>query len=156
MEYLVELSNWSERTVLTSESWKGMCWIGWILPNMLELSLISILMWCVLHLEIRFSKLSSRGLILISKGCLNLECLDVSGCANVTSRNMATGVCMMTGFKLLPRTWLKSRKPGKYRYQLSGNINIRITGLFQAWAVQVSHVMVSAVIIDKYVHATCV
>lgn len=43
----------------------------------------------LLHLEIRFSKLSSRGLILISQGCLNLEFLDVSGCANVTSTDIA-------------------------------------------------------------------
>ncbi|CAK9183338.1 unnamed protein product [Ilex paraguariensis] len=43
----------------------------------------------LLHLELRFSKLSAKGLALISERCLNLEYLDLSGCANVTSRDIA-------------------------------------------------------------------
>ncbi|KAL9224625.1 hypothetical protein vseg_000643 [Gypsophila vaccaria] len=40
-------------------------------------------------LEIRFSKLTGKGLTLISEGCLNLQHLDVSGCANLTSRDIS-------------------------------------------------------------------
>ncbi|MQL77299.1 hypothetical protein Taro_009719, partial [Colocasia esculenta] len=38
------------------------------------------------HLEIRFSKLTARGVNLISKGCRELVFLDLFGCANLTSR----------------------------------------------------------------------
>lgn len=41
------------------------------------------------HLEIRFSKLSAKGLASICEGCTELECLDLSGCSNVTSRDIA-------------------------------------------------------------------
>lgn len=40
------------------------------------------------HLELRFSKLSSKGLASISEGCLNLEYLDLFGCVNLTSRDI--------------------------------------------------------------------
>ena len=40
-------------------------------------------------LEIRFSKLSVKGLRLICQGCPKLEFLDLSGCANLTSRDIA-------------------------------------------------------------------
>ncbi|CAL0330418.1 unnamed protein product [Lupinus luteus] len=40
-------------------------------------------------LEIRFSKLSAKGLNLICEGCPNLEFLDLSGCANLTGRDIA-------------------------------------------------------------------
>ncbi|KAH7569238.1 hypothetical protein JRO89_XS06G0128300 [Xanthoceras sorbifolium] len=40
------------------------------------------------HLELRFSKFSAKGLGFICKGCLNLECLDLSACANLTSRDI--------------------------------------------------------------------
>ncbi|CAL5402162.1 unnamed protein product [Camellia sinensis] len=42
----------------------------------------------LLHLELRFSKLSAKGLVLICEGCPNLEYLDLSGCANMTSRDI--------------------------------------------------------------------
>ncbi|CAI0539962.1 unnamed protein product, partial [Linum tenue] len=35
------------------------------------------------HLELRFSRLTAKGIESISKGCLNLEFLDLSGCVNV-------------------------------------------------------------------------
>lgn len=41
------------------------------------------------HLENRFSKLSAKGLASICEGCTELECLDLSGCSNVTSRDIA-------------------------------------------------------------------
>jgi F-box/leucine-rich repeat protein 2/20 len=40
------------------------------------------------HLELRFSKLTAKGLSKISKGCPNLEIVDLSGCVNVTSRDI--------------------------------------------------------------------
>lgn len=40
-------------------------------------------------LEIRFAKLSAKGLNTICQGCKNLEFLDLSGCANLTSRDIA-------------------------------------------------------------------
>ncbi|KAG8372556.1 hypothetical protein BUALT_Bualt12G0078300 [Buddleja alternifolia] len=40
----------------------------------------------LLHLEPRFSKLTTKGLALIAEGCQNL--VDLSGCANVTSRDI--------------------------------------------------------------------
>ncbi|KAL8145263.1 F-box protein SKIP1 [Apium graveolens] len=53
----------------------------------------------LLHLEIRFSKLSARGLLLISQGCSNLEFLDLSGCANVTSRDIANASSQLKNLK---------------------------------------------------------
>ncbi|XP_078433660.1 SKP1 interacting partner 1 [Wolffia australiana] len=40
------------------------------------------------HLELRFSKLTVRGLALISEGCPELESMDLFGCANLTSRGI--------------------------------------------------------------------
>ncbi|XP_074273645.1 F-box protein SKIP1-like [Silene latifolia] len=39
-------------------------------------------------LEIRFLKLTGKGLIMISEGCVNLQYLDLYGCANLTSRDI--------------------------------------------------------------------
>ncbi|CAL1352446.1 unnamed protein product [Linum trigynum] len=35
------------------------------------------------HLELRFSRLTAKGIESISEGCSNLEFLDLSGCVNV-------------------------------------------------------------------------
>ncbi|KAL0013499.1 hypothetical protein SO802_000568 [Lithocarpus litseifolius] len=40
------------------------------------------------HLEIQFSKLSAKGLTLICGGCVNLKYLDLSGCSNLTGRDI--------------------------------------------------------------------
>lgn len=40
------------------------------------------------HLEIRFSKLTAKGLTSICDGCLDLMHLDLLGCANLTSRDI--------------------------------------------------------------------
>lgn len=40
------------------------------------------------HLELKFSKMTGKGLALISEGCVNLEYLDLNGCANMTSRDI--------------------------------------------------------------------
>ncbi|KAK6136413.1 hypothetical protein DH2020_029834 [Rehmannia glutinosa] len=52
-----------------------------------EAAAISKFMPHLLHLELRFSKLTAKGLTLISEGCQDLEYVDLSGCANVTSRD---------------------------------------------------------------------
>ncbi|KAK4479462.1 hypothetical protein RD792_014976 [Penstemon davidsonii] len=54
-----------------------------------EAATISKFMPRILHLELRFSKLTAKGLALISEGCLDLEYIDLSGCANVTGRDIA-------------------------------------------------------------------
>ena len=41
------------------------------------------------HLEIRFSKVSAKGLGSVCEGCLKFEYLDLFGCANLTSRDIA-------------------------------------------------------------------
>jgi len=51
------------------------------------------------HLEIRFSKLSAKGLNSISQGCPSLEFLDVSGCANLTSRDIANASSSLVHLK---------------------------------------------------------
>ncbi|XP_078171268.1 F-box protein SKIP1-like [Carex rostrata] len=40
------------------------------------------------HLELRFSKLSVKGLMAIAEACKELEFLDLFGCANLTSRGI--------------------------------------------------------------------
>lgn len=44
------------------------------------------------RLEIQFSKLTAKGLGLICEGCVNLEFLDLSGCANLTSRDISNAI----------------------------------------------------------------
>ncbi|XP_073004265.1 F-box protein SKIP1 [Typha latifolia] len=53
-----------------------------------EASTIAKFMPKLKHLELRFSKLSINGLLLISEGCQDLELLDLFGCANLTSRGI--------------------------------------------------------------------
>lgn len=51
------------------------------------------------HLELRFSKLSAKGLALLSEACQYLEYWDLSGCANVTSRDIANATSNMKSLK---------------------------------------------------------
>lgn len=53
----------------------------------------------LVHLEIRFSKLTAKGLTSICDGCLSLEYLDLSGCANLTSRDIANGTSILKNLK---------------------------------------------------------
>ncbi|KAK9053918.1 hypothetical protein SSX86_024993 [Deinandra increscens subsp. villosa] len=76
----------------------------------------------ILHLELRFSKLSARGLALISQGCKNLEYLDLSGCANVTSRDIANSTSSLTNLKnikkpnfYIPRSGYPAERYGHWR-----------------------------------------
>ncbi|KAL2481119.1 F-box protein SKIP1 [Abeliophyllum distichum] len=57
----------------------------------------------LLQLELRFSKLTAKGLTLISEGCLDLEHIDLSGCANVTSRDIATASSNLKKLKYIKK-----------------------------------------------------
>ena len=74
------------------------------------------------HLELRFSKLSSKGLVSVSEGCLNLEYLDVFGCANLTSRDIANASTNLKKLKqikrpnfYIPRSVFHSERYGHWR-----------------------------------------
>lgn len=74
------------------------------------------------HLELKFSKLSGKGLALISEGCLNLEYLDLSGCANLTSRDIVNASSNMKNLKTvkkpnfyIPRSVYHTERYGHWR-----------------------------------------
>lgn len=74
------------------------------------------------HLELRFSKLSSRGLASISEGCLNLEYLDLFGCANLTSRDILNASSNLQNLKeikkpnfYIPRSVYHTERYGHWR-----------------------------------------
>lgn len=76
----------------------------------------------LLHLELRFSKMTARGLGLISGGCLNLEYLDLSGCANLTSRDIANASSNLGHLKIIkkpnfyiPRSVYHAERYGHWR-----------------------------------------
>ncbi|KAI3709269.1 hypothetical protein L2E82_39029 [Cichorium intybus] len=68
-----------------------------------EAAAIGTLMPQLLHLELQFSKLTAKGLALISKGCQNLEYIDLSGCVNVTSRDIANSTSSLTKLKTIKK-----------------------------------------------------
>ncbi|KAL2936409.1 F-box protein SKIP1 [Bienertia sinuspersici] len=55
------------------------------------------------NLELKFSKLSGKGLALISEGCLNLEYMDLNGCANLTSRDILNSSLNLRNLKLVKK-----------------------------------------------------
>ncbi|GMH16607.1 hypothetical protein Nepgr_018448 [Nepenthes gracilis] len=55
------------------------------------------------RLELRFSKMSAKGLALISEGCLTLEYLDLSGCANLTSRDIVNASFNLKNLEVIKR-----------------------------------------------------
>lgn len=57
----------------------------------------------LIQLELRFSKLTNKGLALISEGCVNLEHLDLFGCTNVTSRGIANASSNLKQLKTLKK-----------------------------------------------------
>lgn len=76
----------------------------------------------IVNLELRFSKLTAKGLALIAEGCLNLECLDLSGCANITSRDIANASSKMKNLKTIkkpnfyiPRSVFHSERYGHWQ-----------------------------------------
>ncbi|KAK4404351.1 F-box protein SKIP1 [Sesamum angolense] len=87
-----------------------------------EAAAISKFMPHLLHLELRFSKLTAKGLTLISEACENLEYLDLSGCANVTSRDIATASSNLKKLKTIkkpnfyiPRSVFHTERYGHWR-----------------------------------------
>ncbi|GAB4853649.1 hypothetical protein Ancab_017840 [Ancistrocladus abbreviatus] len=74
------------------------------------------------HLELRFSKLSAKGLALISEGCGSLEYLDLSGCANLTSRDIINTSSNLKNLKTvkkpnfyIPRAVFHTERYGHWR-----------------------------------------
>ncbi|EEF33005.1 F-box protein SKIP1 [Ricinus communis] len=74
------------------------------------------------HLEVRFSKLSSKGLVSICEGCLNLEYLDISGCANLTSWDIVNMKASLRNLKeikksnfYVPRSDFHTERYGHWR-----------------------------------------
>ncbi|KAF3666002.1 F-box protein SKIP1 [Capsicum annuum] len=57
----------------------------------------------LVQLELRFSPMTSKGLALISEGCVNLEHLDLFGCTNVTSRDIANASSSLKKLKTLKK-----------------------------------------------------
>lgn len=73
-------------------------------------------------LEIRFSKLSAKGLNLICQGCPNIELLDLSGCANLSSRDIANASSSLSHLKdikkpnfYIPRSVFHAERYGHWR-----------------------------------------
>ncbi|KAL1335251.1 hypothetical protein HN51_064177 [Arachis hypogaea] len=73
-------------------------------------------------LEIRFSKLSAKGLSLICERCSNLEFLDLSGCANLTSRDIVNATPNLAHLKeikkpnfYIPRSVFHTERYGHWR-----------------------------------------
>ncbi|KAF5749500.1 F-box protein SKIP1 [Tripterygium wilfordii] len=74
------------------------------------------------HLELRFSKLSAKGLALICEGCPNLEYLDLAGCANLTSRDIVNSSSNLKNLKeikkpnfYIPRSVFHTERYGHWR-----------------------------------------
>ncbi|CAK7338171.1 unnamed protein product [Dovyalis caffra] len=76
----------------------------------------------LVHLELKFSKMSAKGLLSICEGCLNLEYLDLSGCVNFTSRDIVdstSGLKNLKDFKkpnfYIPRSVFHTDRYGHWR-----------------------------------------
>lgn len=74
------------------------------------------------RLELRFSKLTAKGLVSICEGCLNLEYLDLSGCANLTSRDIVNATSGLKNLKevkkpnfYIPRSVFHTERYGHWR-----------------------------------------
>ncbi|KAJ6372506.1 hypothetical protein OIU76_026914 [Salix suchowensis] len=76
----------------------------------------------LVHLELRFSKMSAKGLVSVCEGCLNLEYLDLSGCANLTSRDIVNATSGLKNLKeikkpnfYIPRSVFHTERYGHWR-----------------------------------------
>lgn len=76
----------------------------------------------LVHLELQFSKISAKGLALIAEGCLNLELLDLFGCANLTSRDITNTTLNLKNLKVIkkpnfyiPRSVFHTERYGHWR-----------------------------------------
>ncbi|XP_009592154.1 F-box protein SKIP1 [Nicotiana tomentosiformis] len=68
-----------------------------------EAAAIGKFMLKLVQLELRFSDLTNKGLALISEGCVNLEHLDLTGCTNVTSRDISNASSNLKQLKTLKK-----------------------------------------------------
>lgn len=68
-----------------------------------EATAISQFMPQLLHLELRCLKLTASGLAMISEKCTDLEFLDLSGCANLTGRDLATAESNLKKLKTIKK-----------------------------------------------------
>ncbi|KAL8160655.1 hypothetical protein V2J09_002192 [Rumex salicifolius] len=57
----------------------------------------------LVHLELQFCKLTAKGLVLISEGCQKLEFMDLSGCGNLTSREVVNACVKLKGLKTVKK-----------------------------------------------------
>ncbi|KAJ6731712.1 F-BOX/TPR REPEAT PROTEIN POF3 [Salix purpurea] len=76
----------------------------------------------LVHLELRFSKMSAKGLVSVCEGCLNLEYLDLSGCSNLTSRDIVNATSGLKNLKeikkpnfYIPRSVFHTERYGHWR-----------------------------------------
>ncbi|XP_022969584.1 F-box protein SKIP1-like [Cucurbita maxima] len=73
------------------------------------------------HLELCFSKLSAKALSLICEGCLNLKYLDLFGCVNLTSRDIANATSKLENLEVrkpsfdIPRPVFHTERYGHWR-----------------------------------------
>ncbi|KAF5469435.1 hypothetical protein F2P56_013510, partial [Juglans regia] len=73
------------------------------------------------HLEIQFSKLSGRGLTWICEGCPNLKYLDLSGCMNLTGRDITNASLGLKDMEIkkpnfyIPRSVFHTERYGHWR-----------------------------------------
>ncbi|KAK2632518.1 hypothetical protein EUGRSUZ_L01446 [Eucalyptus grandis] len=74
------------------------------------------------HLEIRFSKLTAKGLTSICDGCLDLMHLDLLGCANLTSRDIVNATSNLKNLQdiikpnfYIPRSVLHTERYGHWQ-----------------------------------------
>ncbi|KAG9455898.1 hypothetical protein H6P81_000406 [Aristolochia fimbriata] len=68
-----------------------------------EASRVAMYMRNLEHLELRFSKMSAKGLALVAEGCANLKYLDLFGCASLTSRAMEQASTKLKNLSTLVR-----------------------------------------------------
>ncbi|KAK4768818.1 hypothetical protein SAY86_026968 [Trapa natans] len=88
----------------------------------LEAAVIGKCMTQLKHLEIRFSKISAKGLTSICDGCIELEYLDLSGCANLKSRDILNASENLKSLKkivkpnfYIPRSVFHTERYGHWR-----------------------------------------
>ncbi|XP_030523557.1 F-box protein SKIP1-like [Rhodamnia argentea] len=73
------------------------------------------------HLEIRFSKLTAKGLTSICDGCIDLVHLDLSGCANLTSCDIVNATSNLMNLDIIkpnfyiPRSVFHAERYGHWR-----------------------------------------
>ncbi|XP_022158176.1 F-box protein SKIP1-like [Momordica charantia] len=73
------------------------------------------------HLELCFSKLTAKALSLICEGCPNLKYLDLFGCVNLTSRNIANATTSLENLEIrkpnfyIPRSVFHTERYGHWR-----------------------------------------